>query len=1034
MSANPPPLSPTGQAAILFARRGWPVFPCNEKNGRPLVGGDQDEHGKAIPNTGGLHKATCDEAQITAWWRKWPRAQIGLHSGAGGLLHVDFDPRVDRIVEDDVDGETGEIVERITEKRWTVDLLKAALFVQMGAPLPDTLTSLTPSGGEHKWFLMPDGEPIGNVANLPDHIDVRGQGGYVIVPPSVRVGDLDQGGKKGPGAYTWLSGDWTDPAAIAPAPAELVRILRERKKSPPATRKPTRSSKAAGASPAMLTADVDDDVRKYALAALDGECRDIQRAGSGKRNEQLNASAFKVATLVAAGVLSAAIARAGVEDAARANPGNDDDRQLMATIESGWTAGLDNPRDIADIAAASRSRRERASSRPSRPSTAAAAPPPARAGERSENRRPFRDGREEGPQVPAPGEIARLKDVAARWLDRRLVNVDRSRDAIGKLAFSIGRRIAAGLLDEATAKEALRAVYETVPDVQHADVDQALDDGHARGFDLAPLMLTMKCVGYPMTDFGIAERFRDQFGPDFRFTTTQGWLGWDKRRWKVLDQDEKSPPAEVVSAVFETVRRIQDEARFMEDTGIRAEKGDGELDLEQEHPFGMDRLVPKGKGVVTLSSMLRTFGRQAETAGKPAAIAQLARRWLTVPIAAFDHDAYAFNVLNGTLWFRREQLPDGKHASSVELVPHRREDMLTKLAPVTYDPNATSPLYDGMFAWAQPDAGMRAYLHRVGGYSLTGDAGEQKLWFWYGRGRNGKGVTIESWSHVAGDYSGTIPIASLLDQGVKKRGDAASPDLAKLGGVRMLRSSEPGRNEKLDSGLIKLVTGGEPIPVRNLHRGFFDLVPRFKLIISGNTKFDIPDTDDGIWGRLKLIPWNRNILKPEEGVPDWPTLDIHLVDKIKAQEAAGVLNHLIRGLLDYMAHGLAEPKSVTAATAAYRDQSDPLARFLRLCVVEERGSRVQSSKLHEVFVAWCKAAGERDWTNKGFSNALTEKGFKKKASDGMQWLDVKLIKAASDFVDENGKARSMTDDGDDPPERSPNRGFDPDDLDDEIAP
>ncbi|MEX6893881.1 hypothetical protein AB2D01_32980, partial [Pseudomonas aeruginosa] len=77
--------------------------------------------------------------------------------------------------------------------------------------------------------------------------------------------------------------------------------------------------------------------------------------------------------------------------------------------------------------------------------------------------------------------------------------------------------------------------------------------------------------------------------------------------------------------------------------------------------------------------------------------ARLARRWLTVAIAAFDHDSYAFNVMNGTLWFRTETLPDGKRTSSFDLVAHRREDMLTKLSPVEYDPNATCPLYDGMF-------------------------------------------------------------------------------------------------------------------------------------------------------------------------------------------------------------------------------------------------------------------------------------------------------------------------------------------------
>jgi putative DNA primase/helicase len=550
---------------------------------------------------------------------------------------------------------------------------------------------------------------------------------------------------------------------------------------------------------------------------------------------------------------------------------------------------------------------------------------------------------------------------------------------------------------------AVEPIVQRAVDVSHGDIDRALDDGFNRGWDPGPELLDLKLSGYPMTDFGIGERFRDRFGDDYRFTTGKGWFGWDGRRWKLLDQDEKTPPAEVVAAVFETVRLIQREARLVADTGLK----------HDESPHGLDRAIPKGKSLVLLSDLMKQWGRQSETAGKPASIAMLARRWLTVPVESFDAEKLAVNVLNGTLRFARETMPDGSIEASVRLDPHRREDLSTKLVPFDYDPRAACPLYDGMIEWAQPDAGMRRYLHQVGGYALTGDTGEHKLWFWYGMGRNGKSVTVDTWCHVAGDYSGTTLVETFLDQGIKKRGDAATPDLARLGGVRMLRASEPERGAKLNSALIKFVTGGEPVPVRALHRGFFDLLPRFKLIISGNTKPDIPDTDDGIWGRMKLVEWTRNIDKPPPDAVNWPKKDIHLAAKIKADEGSGVLNRLIGGLLDWLAHGLVEPKAVTEATQAYRDDSDPLARFLRLCTEPDPdpNAKVQSSKLHEVFCAWAKAAGEREWTQKGFSKAMVEKGFSKKASDGMQWLGLRLIKSVGDFVDDQGRVRDQAEGG-----------------------
>jgi putative DNA primase/helicase len=1002
-------------AALQYARRGWPVFPCRERAETVTIGGAGGKtrtfNAKA-PYTGqGLKDATCDEARILDWWRRYPDALIGLPVGERtGVFVLDFDPRV----EEECDRETGEVVAR---REWTLEQLKAELEAQIGCALPRSVTAITQSGGVHVYLRQPAGEPIRNKGSLPEHVDVRGEGGYVIAPPSV----MADTGKR----YRWMDrGDWRDDAAFAEAPAALVEILRapKRRDAAPARPRDERPSR-----PGALV-DVDDAVRKYAIAALDGECREIRQAGTGRRNAQLNESAFKIATLVAAGAIDAGTARAAIESAARANPGRDDDGQLTATIESGWTAGYEQPRDLAEIAAAARSRRERTP--PRDPSARRTAPPAQAAGYRHA---PFRSGSMDGLSALPAGERANVVRVAERWLERRLAQVDRTKSAIERLAYGAGRRIAAGLLDGHAVRETLWAVYETVADLQHADVDRSIDAGAVRGFDLEPLLLTLRCAGHPMTDFGIAERFRDRFGGDYRFTTGKGWLGWDGRRWKVLDQDEKTLPAEVISAVFETVRAIQDEARLVADTGVRVVPSDGEeLDLDQPHPFGLDRLIPKGKSMVTLSSMMVAWGRQSETTGKPAAVALLARRWLTVPIERFDHDAYAFNVQNGTLRFRVVEGSDGKRESAVELTPHAREDMLTKLSPVEYVPGAVSPRYDKMLAWAQPDGPMRRYLHQLGGLSLTGDAGEQKLWFWYGRGRNGKGTTLDVWQHVVGDYADTIPIGSFLDQGIKKRGDQASPDLAKLAGVRLLRSSEPGRNEKLDSGLIKLVTGGDPVPVRMLHRGFFNLQPLFKLIIMGNTRFDIPDTDDGIWSRMKLIPWARNIEKPEPGVADWPEKDPKLPAKIIAEESAGVLNRLVAGLLDYMAAGLVEPSSVTEATSAYRDQSDPLARFLRLCVVADPESRVQSSRLHEVFVAWCKAAGEREWSNKGLSNALVEKGYQKKASDGMQWLSVRLVREVHDFVDADGKPRTLADDPDLPDATArpfaPPAAWDDDDL------
>jgi len=613
-------------------------------------------------------------------------------------------------------------------------------------------------------------------------------------------------------------------------------------------------------------------------------------------------------------------------------------------------------------------------------------------------------------------ERARVRLIGSAWWQAQAETPPTTPERLTRLAWSAGRRARGGLLDRDSALDAMSAMADAIAGVTGADVVTSFEAGERRGFDAWPLVEALRYALHPLTDLGNAERFRDRFGAQFRFTTAKGWLAWDERRWKVLDQEKDVTPAEVQAAVFATIRAIQDEARAVRDTGVADEDG---------NPDGADHLIVKGKVFDLFSAIIAKWGRSSESAGKLSCIANLAKRWVTVPIEDFDTDPFALNVTNGTLRFKRQRTENGTWQVRVDLCSHVRGDLNTKLAPVEYSPEAESPLYDDMLAWAQPDAAMRRYLHQWGGYSSSGHVGEQKLQFWYGLGANGKSTVIDAWAHVLGDYAGTIGIETFLDQGIKKRGDAATPDLARLGGVRLLRASEPERGAKLNEALIKAVTGGEPLAVRALNKGFFDLRPAFKLTCSFNDKPAIPGTDEGIWRRVKLVPWEQHRAKAER--------DEELPEKLK-REASGIFGHLVAGLLDWMEHGFAEPSKVVEATADYRDDSDPLARFLRLCT--EAGGvndHVQSSKLHSVFCAWAKAAGEKEWTQVGFSKAMKAKGHTNKASNGMQWLGLKLVRTVGDFID--GEGRVVLDPGgssggfgSDNPHAPDNGGLDDDDI------
>jgi putative DNA primase/helicase len=470
--------------------------------------------------------------------------------------------------------------------------------------------------------------------------------------------------------------------------------------------------------------------------------------------------------------------------------------------------------------------------------------------------------------------------------------------------------------------------------------------------------LNRRLALFPLTDLGNARRFVERFGSEFKWCQVIGWLVWDGTRWSTDLADSR-----VAKKVHETVHLIQAEADAIIGTPD-------------------DYEVKNRSGTTMRSAQIGAWCLTSQGSRHFGCIAKTAANYLEIPASALDADPMKINVANGTLVVARSE------GDYICLKPHDPQDLITKIIPVRYDPAATCPQYDQFIAQVQPEPAARRFLHQWGGLCLTGDVSEQKLVVFWGQGKNGKSTLLETWDAVAGDYGKSCPIETFLDPNRARRGGEPTPDLAMLAGVRFLRTSEPERGSKLAEALIKLVTGGDAMQVRHLNRDFFELRPQFKLTISGNHRPQIRGADEGIWRRVILLPWSVTVEESKR--------DLHLVEKLVA-EKSGILNRLLDGLRDWLDHRLMLPDAAVTATAAYRTDSDPLGRFLSACVVANPGKRVQSSALYAVFVAWARANGEKEWALNGFSQAMTERGFQKKHSDVIWWLDIDLTRQASDF-------------------------------------
>ncbi len=277
---------------------------------------------------------------------------------------------------------------------------------------------------------------------------------------------------------------------------------------------------------------------------------------------------------------------------------------------------------------------------------------------------------------------------------------------------------------------------------------------------------------------------------------------------------------------------------------------------------------------------------------------------------------------NGTLHVDKRRYADEGY---VALRPHDPADYITRLAPVTYDParrvrRSTTGFLD--VTSSRPDFGgdgvrRGAHAQRVPARVVRprahrGDTSEQKMVFLYGKGRNGKGVLVNIASHVAGTYADSIPDRELPGFGEGARGRPGDARHRRAARRAAAGDVEPKKGATLDEAFVKLFTGGDRLKARHLNKDFFAFTPQAKLTMQGNYRPKISGADEGIWGRIILVPFGV-FIPPERRDPG-------LYDKLKA-EGSGILNRLLDGLRMWLEDGLVLPDAVRAATKQYREDS-----------------------------------------------------------------------------------------------------------------
>ena len=473
---------------------------------------------------------------------------------------------------------------------------------------------------------------------------------------------------------------------------------------------------------------------------------------------------------------------------------------------------------------------------------------------------------------------------------------------------------------------------------------------------------------YRLTDVGNGARLVDRFGGLVRWCGSlpgEGTLVYDGQTWASDDRRKIDGLAKAVA------RDLVEEAKVKRATADRLREAAQAFPEKTPERAEAD-LQAKQAAAVALKAT--RWAEASEMGPRLREMMTIARNEVAITVKELDADPWKLNTWGGVV-----DLKTG------DILPHRREDYHTRItgAHARMPPETPRVWLAFLRRIMGDDDEMVSFLQRVLGYCLTASTREQCLFVLHGAGSNGKSTFLDTVRHVLGDYV----VHTRAETFVVKEGSGGVPnDVAALRGARVVTASEIKQGARLDESLIKEMTGDAAMTARFMRAEFFTFEPTWKVLWALNHRPVIRGTDMGIWRRMRLIPFEVSIPDEEK--------DRDLGNKLKV-ERDGILAWMIAGCEMWQQIGLAPPERVLLATKEYREDMDILKDFLEeRCDVGE-GCGVSNTELYSAFTSWAEANGEREKSQRWFSQALHDRGFRQDPSRslGRRWKGLALKRA-----------------------------------------
>ena len=439
---------------------------------------------------------------------------------------------------------------------------------------------------------------------------------------------------------------------------------------------------------------------------------------------------------------------------------------------------------------------------------------------------------------------------------------------------------------------------------------------------------------YELNDTGNAHRFADRYGDQIKYNfDNKQFMIWDGVRWVLDTQHTVRNMVEVV------VNEMKKDALTEDDANNQKMK---------------------------LKNVQHAFSSR----GKDAMLKE-AMHLGNIPCtnANFDNNKKMFNTLGGVI-----------DLSKGVVLEHDKTYMMSKLSPFYVsvgEPQRWLKFLDEIFGG---DKELIRFVQKAVGYTLTGSIKEQCMFICYGDGANGKSVFLDVVSTILGEYASNAQVETLL---YHKNQGSGSSDLARLKGSRMITTSEPNEGSKFNEGLIKQLTGGDKITARFLYGKEFEFKPEFKIWLATNYKPVIRGTDQGIWRRIRLIPFEMHLPKDKQ--------DKDLTAKL-LKELPEIINWAMEGCKMWLKEGLTNPRSVEDATKDYKNEMDMISTFVEQNCQEIPNWETSVADVYQVYSEWAKKGNEYLMPLTRFGKEMSKRFDRKRKASGIVYVGIRLNK------------------------------------------